>query len=125
MPTAFSFISAVILMLFPIITDTYSEVSLRYLTMLGSTILVLLILSLGLALFVQWRFKYQALPCPKEILDHELENADNFNTPEQRNKSFAETLDDILRNQMHSGDRRKFCVIDDPRQYENLRLSQE
>ena len=23
------------------------------------------------------------------------------------------------------GDRRKFCVIDDPRQYENLRLSQE
>ena len=22
------------------------------------------------------------------------------------------------------GDRRKFCVIDDPRQYENLRLSQ-
>ena len=39
MATAFSFISAVILMLFPIITDTYSEVSLRYLTMLGSTIL--------------------------------------------------------------------------------------
>lgn len=24
-----------------------------------------------------------------------------------------------------AGDRRKFCVIDDPRQYENLRLSQE
>ena len=24
-----------------------------------------------------------------------------------------------------SGDRRKFCVIDVPRQYENLRLSQE
>ena len=24
-----------------------------------------------------------------------------------------------------SGDRRKFCVIDEPRQYENLRLSQE
>ena len=25
----------------------------------------------------------------------------------------------------HPRDRRKFCVIDDPRQYENLRLSQE
>ena len=25
----------------------------------------------------------------------------------------------------YSGDRRKFCVIDVPRQYENLRLSQE
>ena len=28
----------------------------------------------------------------------------------------------ILQN---NGDRRKFCVIDVPRQYENLRLSQE
>ena len=26
---------------------------------------------------------------------------------------------------LHSRDRRKFCVIDVPRQYENLRLSQE
>jgi hypothetical protein len=26
---------------------------------------------------------------------------------------------------LKKGDRRKFCVIDDPRQYENLRLSQE
>ena len=111
MATAFSFISAVILMLFPIITDTYSEVSLRYLTMLGSTILVLLILSLGLALFVQWRFKYQALPCPKEILDHELENADNFNTPEQRNKSFAETLDDIWRSKRKNNDFRALLIL--------------
>ena len=26
---------------------------------------------------------------------------------------------------VNPGDRRKFCVIDEPRQYENLRLSQE
>ena len=92
MATAFSFISAVILMLFPIITSTFSDVPLRGLTILSTTILSLLILSLGLALLVQWRFKYQALPSPQVILDHELKNADDFNTPQQRNKAFVETL---------------------------------
>ena len=29
------------------------------------------------------------------------------------------------RRQSRNRDRRKFCVIDEPRQYENLRLSQE
>ena len=31
----------------------------------------------------------------------------------------------IIDNLLRQGDRRKFCVIDVPRQYENLRLSQE
>ena len=44
MATAFSFISAVILMLFPIITSTFSDVPLRGLTILSTTILSLLIL---------------------------------------------------------------------------------
>lgn len=35
--------------------------------------------------------------------------------------SVEETLNELL----EQGDRRKFCVIDEPRQYENLRLSQE
>ena len=35
---------------------------------------------------------------------------------------FALTPNDLL---IPTGDRRKFCVIDVPRQYENLRLSQE
>ena len=36
-----------------------------------------------------------------------------------------ENWEKVLRQKLSIGDRRKFCVIDDPRQYENLRLSQE
>ena len=95
MATVFSFISVVILMLFPVIVDVFPNVPLGPLTILVSIILGLLILSLFLALLVQWRFPYQALPAPKEILNHELseKNIDMFNTPEQRNKAYVETLD--------------------------------
>ena len=37
-----------------------------------------------------------------------------------------DTLQQYEQQPEHAGrDRRKFCVIDEPRQYENLRLSQE
>ena len=35
------------------------------------------------------------------------------------------TYDSVKLRVLHERDRRKFCVIDNPRQYENLRLSQE
>ena len=34
-------------------------------------------------------------------------------------------VDSCVSEECEEGDRRKFCVIDEPRQYENLRLSQE
>ena len=110
MATAFSFSSAVILMLFPIITSTFLEVPLRCLTILSATILSLLILSLGIALLVQWRFRYQTLPSPQEILEHELKNAEHFNTPEQRNQAFAQTLDSKWKSKRKINDFRAFLI---------------
>lgn len=108
MATVFSFISAVILMLFPVIVDVFPTVPLGPLTILVSIILGLLILSLFLALLVQWRFPYQALPSPKTILDHELsnKNIDMFNTPEQRNKAYVETLDNSWQSKCALNNRR-------------------
>ena len=37
----------------------------------------------------------------------------------------AKVFEHLKAKKDSSRDRRKFCVIDDPRQYENLRLSQE
>lgn len=110
MATAFSVISAVILMLFPIITDTYLDMPLRSLTIMGAIIMGLLILSLGTALLVQWRFQYQALPSPQKILEHELQNANHFNTPEQRNKAFVETLDARWKSKREINDLRALLI---------------
>jgi hypothetical protein len=112
MATVFSFISAVILMLFPVIVDIFPNVPIRKLTILGSIILGLLILSLFLALLVQWRFQYQSLPAPKVILEHELseENIDMFNTPQQRNKAYVETLEKAWQSK-RSLNNRRVCFI--------------
>lgn len=76
------------------------------------------------------------------------ESAEELLAQEKLQRQFAENMNAVLKNvhfvrlesscaspnksyagevlkQMHNGDRRKFCVIDVPRQYENLRLSQE
>lgn len=112
MATVFSFISAVILMLFPVVVDTFPQVPLGELTILGTIILGLLILSLVLALLVQWRFEYQALPEPQIILEHELSkaNINNFNTPEQRNKAFVETLNVVWKSKHALNNRRVLYI---------------
>lgn len=79
MATAFAFSSAAVLMLLPVVFDNFSNIPIFYTTLNTIAILVCLVTSLAMALLVQWRYQYQALPSPNNILEHILDD-DNINT---------------------------------------------
>lgn len=90
--TAFSIISAALLMVVPIINSSIPTLPVSYtLFCLGIT-LTLLIISMILAILVQWRYKYQALPSPISIYSHFQSNIKFFEREAQRSKSWIETM---------------------------------
>ena len=63
-----------------------------------------------LAVLVQWRYKYQALPAPIDTFDHIIENAEYFKTQEQRDKSFIESLQATWKSKRIINDRRAILL---------------
>lgn len=112
MASAFAFTSAALLMLFSVVLEYFPSVSQKYVATCGIIILILLIVSLVLALLIQWRFKYEALPSPQAIYDHELSesSAVYFNTPQQRNAAFVKTLDKVWKSK-HSLNNRRVTLL--------------
>ena len=90
--TAFSFLSAALLMLVPILISNLSGVSDKHILISMGITLSLLILSMVLALLVQWRYKYNTLPSPMAIYLHYESNIGYFKTEAQRCKSWIETI---------------------------------
>ena len=93
MTTYFSFVSVLILMIIPIIIADGTIIPVKYTATISVITLVLLFISMILAVIVQWRYKYQSLSSPLTMFDHIINNKEYFKTPEQRNKSFVQSLE--------------------------------
>lgn len=105
MLTAFSFGSAALLMLVPIMLGI-KNLSDGYVLFSAGIKLMLLIVSMVLALLVQWRYKYQTLPAPLEIFSHVNSNLEYFSTSEQRYKNRVEMLEDVYKSKKKINDLR-------------------
>ena len=97
MLTAFSISTGVFFVIYKIVRDA-GTVSITYLNAVTIICMLLFVASMILALLVSWRFKYRALPSPKDMMKHIVDNKEYFLTSEQRDKSFAETIDDIWKS---------------------------
>lgn len=106
MTTYFSFVSVLILMIIPIIIGIENIIPLKYTAICSVVSLAFLFLSMILAVSVQWRYKYQALPSPTLILNHIINNKNYFKTKEQRDKCFVETLNDTWDSKRIINDKR-------------------
>lgn len=111
MLTAFSFLSAAMLMLAPLLIDNLKGiVPPLYILACAGISFALMLASMVLALFVQWRYKYQALPGPMGLYEHLMSNAEYFKTPEQRNKSWIETIGPAWESKRRINDRRVVLI---------------
>ena len=109
MLTAFSIISAVLLMLAPILINS-TLIPCQYILICLGITLSLLVVSMVIALFVQWRYKYKALPSPISIYSHMIENLEFFKTEAQRSKSWIETIDLTWQSKHRLNDRRRILI---------------
>ncbi len=110
MLTAFSIISVALLMLVPILTVSLTKVSGSYILVCLGITLLLLIISMVVALFVQWRYKYNTLPSPMDIFNHCEENMDYFGSEAQRSKSWIETINPIWKAKHKVNDTRVVLI---------------
>lgn len=92
MLTALSFSSAAVLMVVPILIANLPDTIKTYILICMGLTMMFFVSSMVLALLVQWRYKYQALPSPMDIFIHISENVQFFNTEEQRYKNWVEML---------------------------------
>ncbi len=93
MITAFSIVSAGLPIIYRIIRD-FDIVQIHYLNFFTIVCFMLLVASMILALLVQWRWNYQALPAPKEIYEHVNNNKKNYSTKKLRTKNYVWILND-------------------------------
>lgn len=110
MTTYFSFVSVFILMIIPFALEDEIAIPKIYVAIISIVIITLLIVSMFLAVLVQWRYKYQALPAPIDTFDHIIENAEYFKTQEQRDKSFIESLQATWKSKRIINDRRAILL---------------
>lgn len=106
MTTYFSFVSVLILVIIPIIMSFKIIIPLKYTAICSVVTLAVLFLSMVLAVSVQWRYKYQALPAPMQIFAHIVNNKEYFKTVEQRNKCFVEALNSTWDSKRKINDKR-------------------
>lgn len=84
MQTVFSFITAALYMLLPVIIDHRGRISLTFIFIWVSIITLFLIISLVTASLSQWRYKIVAFPNTDVIREKVGENFDQFLTREQQ-----------------------------------------
>ena len=106
MTTYFSFVSVLILMIVPIIIVDGTIIPVKYTAIISVITLVLLFTSMILAVIVQWRYKYQSLSSPLTMFNHIINNKEYFKTPEQRNKSFVQSLETTWASKRKINDKR-------------------
>ena len=78
----------------------------KYTAIISVITLVLLFTSMILAVIVQWRYKYQSLSSPLTMFNHIINNKEYFKTPEQRNKSFVQSLETTWASKRKINDKR-------------------
>lgn len=110
MTTYFSFVSVLVLMVIPLIIGEKSIIPITYTVLISIISLLLLFASMVLAVIVQWRFNYQALPSPTTIFTHIINNKEYFQTAEQRNKSFVQTLENTWKSKHKINDKRASLI---------------
>ena len=86
MTTYFSFVSVFILMIIPFALEDEVAIPKMYVAIISIVIIALLIVSMFLAVLVQWRYKYKSLPSPIANFNHIIENAEFFKTKENEIK---------------------------------------
>lgn len=106
MTTYFSFVSVLVLMAIPLLVGENSTIPRTYTVSISIISLLMLFASMVLAVIVQWRFNYQALPSPTTIFSHIISNKEYFQTAEQRNKSFIQTLESTWKSKHTINDKR-------------------
>lgn len=110
MTTYFSFVSVFILMIIPFALEDEVAIPKMYVAIISIVIITLLIVSMFLAVLVQWRYKYKALPAPIDNFNHIIENAEFFKTKEQRDKSFVQALEATWKSKRIINDRRAILL---------------
>lgn len=110
MTTYFSFVSVLVLMIIPIIITKEEYIPNNYIIIISIITLLALFVSMVFAVIAQWRFKYKALSSPMTMFDHIIENRDYFQTKEQRNKSFIQSLESFWSSKRKNNDVRASLI---------------
>lgn len=110
MMTAFSITTGILFVVYEKVNNT-NIISAAFLNTITIICLLLFVASMILALCVSWRYKYRSLSAPVEMMNHILANEQYFRSPEQRNKSFTETIDEVWKSLHLINDKRANLIM--------------
>lgn len=105
MLTVFSISSVFILTIYQI-TIKHKNLPANLINVAAVISILFLIVSMLLAIFVSWRYKYKTLLSPLQNMEHILKNKEYFITSAQRDKSFTETINEIWESKKYINDKR-------------------
>lgn len=110
MQTAFSFVSAAVFMVAPIVLENRGKVPLGFFLVAFSIISVFLLLCLVCATLAQWRFKRKSFPEAKDLQDLVESEIENFQTKAQREKYMANTYKELHQGMAKSNNKRVILI---------------
>ena len=110
MQAAFSFITAAVVMVAPIVCQYRANITLDYLLVVFSSVLGALLLSLFFATKALERRKVDTFLDVKQMNEFIVNNEADLATEEQRKKHFAEYLATIQESVMKNNDKRVFWL---------------
>lgn len=95
MQTVFSFMTAALFMVLPVVLEHSAGLSMRFIFIAFSSITLALLFSLFFAMMAQNRKYKAALPDVKTMADYITENESYFETEEQRHKYMVDTYAEV------------------------------
>ena len=110
MQTAFSFVIAAVLMLVPVVIDYRGIFSFRFVVMVFSSIVAVLLFSLFAATMAQNRIKREDFPSVSTIKTKVTIEYDKFKTNAQRSKYLLDTYEKMHTSYSKTNDKRRFWV---------------
>lgn len=106
MQTAFSFTTAALFMVAPVAVEYRGKMSLEFLLLAFSTITALLLISLLFASLAQNRKLNTTFPDVDVFTNHIVNKYEDYLTPAQRDKAFAELIGKVQKSKNEINDKR-------------------